>query len=155
MQKEPNRGINDMIVALAGGVGAAKFLRGLVEVMPPEDLTIISNTGDDIEMFGLHISPDIDIVAYTLSGLVDDERGWGIRGDTFGSLDMMRRYGEPVWFNLGDRDLATHILRTRQLHAGLSLTAVPAAQCAALGIASRSLPLCDQAAPSMSRTPAG
>jgi LPPG:FO 2-phospho-L-lactate transferase len=155
MQKEPNRGINDMIVALAGGVGAAKFLRGLVEVMPPEDLTIISNTGDDIEMFGLHISPDIDIVAYTLSGLVDDERGWGIRGDTFGSLDMMRRYGEPVWFNLGDRDLATHILRTRQLHAGLSLTAVTAAQCAALGIASRILPMCDQAAPSMIRTPAG
>jgi LPPG:FO 2-phospho-L-lactate transferase len=155
MQKEPNRGINDMIVALAGGVGAAKFLRGLVEVMPPEDLTIISNTGDDIEMFGLHISPDIDIVAYTLSGLVDDERGWGMRGDTFGSLDMMRRYGEPVWFNLGDRDLATHILRTRQLHAGLSLTAITAAQCAALGIASRILPMCDQAAPSMIRTPAG
>ncbi len=144
-----------MIVALAGGVGAAKFLRGLVEVMPPEDLTIISNTGDDIEMFGLHISPDIDIVAYTLSGLVDDERGWGIQGDTFDSLDMMRRYGEPVWFNLGDRDLATHSLRTRQLHAGLSLTAITAAQCAALGIASRILPMCDQPVPSMIRTPAG
>jgi len=144
-----------MIVALAGGVGAAKFLRGLVEVMPPADLTIISNTGDDIEMFGLHISPDIDIVAYTLSGLVDDERGWGIRGDTFDSLDMMRRYGEPVWFNLGDRDLATHILRTRQLHSGLSLTAITAAQCAALGIASRILPMCDQPVPSMVRTPAG
>ncbi|ETX00779.1 2-phospho-L-lactate transferase [Candidatus Entotheonella palauensis] len=144
-----------MIVALAGGVGAAKFLRGLVEVMSPEDLTIISNTGDDIEMFGLHISPDIDIVAYTLSGLVDDERGWGIRGDTFDSLDMMRRYGEQVWFNLGDRDLATHILRTRQLHAGLSLTEITAAQCAALGIASRILPMCDQPVPSMIRTPAG
>jgi LPPG:FO 2-phospho-L-lactate transferase len=144
-----------MIVALAGGVGAAKFLRGLVEVVPPEDLTIISNTGDDIEMFGLHISPDIDIVAYTLSGLVDDERGWGIRGDTFDSLDMMRRYGEPVWFHLGDRDLATHILRTRQLHAGFSLTAITAAQCAALGIASRILPMCDQPVPSMIRTPAG
>ncbi len=144
-----------MIVALAGGVGAAKFLRGLVDVVPPGDLTIISNTGDDIEMFGLHISPDIDIVAYTLSGLVDDERGWGIRGDTFDSLDMMRRYGEPVWFNLGDRDLATHILRTRQLHAGLSLTEITAAQCAALGIASRILPMCDQPVPSMIRTPAG
>ncbi len=143
------------IVALAGGVGAAKFLRGLVEVMPPEDLTIISNTGDDIEMFGLHISPDIDIVAYTLSGLVDDERGWGIRGDTFDSLDMMRRYGEAVWFNLGDRDLATHILRTRQLHAGHSLTAITAAQCAALGITSRIVPMCDQPVPSMIRTPSG
>ncbi|ETW97753.1 MAG: 2-phospho-L-lactate transferase [Candidatus Entotheonella factor] len=144
-----------MIVALAGGVGAAKFLRGLVEVMPPEDLTIISNTGDDIEMFGLHISPDIDIVAYTLSGLVDEERGWGIRGDTFDSLDMIRRYDEPVWFNLGDRDLATHILRTRQLRAGLSLTEITAAQCAALGIASHILPMCDQPVPSMIRTPAG
>lgn len=143
------------IVALAGGVGAAKFLRGLVEAMPPEDLTIISNTGDDIEMFGLHISPDIDIVAYTLSGLVDDERGWGIQGDTFDSLDMMRRYGEAVWFNLGDRDLATHILRTRQLHAGHSLTAITAAQCTALGIASRILPMCDQPVPSMIRTPSG
>jgi LPPG:FO 2-phospho-L-lactate transferase len=144
-----------MIVALAGGVGAAKFLRGLVEVIPPEELTIISNTGDDIEMFGLHISPDIDIVAYTLSGLVDDARGWGIRGDTFNSLDMMRRYGTPVWFNLGDRDLATHLLRTQQLRAGLSLTAITAAQCIALGMTSRILPMCDQPVPSMIRTPAG
>jgi len=144
-----------MIVALAGGVGAAKFLRGLVEVIPPEELTIISNTGDDIEMFSLHISPDIDIVAYTLSGLVDDARGWGIQGDTFNSLDMMRRYGESVWFNLGDRDLATHLLRTQQLRAGLSLTAITAAQCTALGITSRILPMCDQPVPSMIRTPAG
>ncbi len=143
------------IVALAGGVGAAKFLRGLVEVMPPEDLTIISNTGDDIEMFGLHVSPDIDIVAYTLSGLVDDERGWGIKGDTFDSLEMIRHYGEAVWFNLGDRDLATHILRTRQLRAGHSLTAITASQCAALGITSRILPMCDQPVPSMIRTPSG
>src|SRR5688572_14675690 len=97
-----------MIVALAGGVGAAKFLRGLVQAMPPEMLTIISNTGDDIELFGLSISPDIDIVSYTLSGLVDEERGWGILGDTFHSLAMMRRYGETPWFNLGDGDLATH-----------------------------------------------
>src|SRR5215475_4240710 len=102
-----------MIVALAGGVGAAKLLRGLVEVIPPEDLTIISNTGDDIALFGLHISPDIDTVAYTLSGLVDEERGWGIQGDTFTGLAMLRRYGEATWFNLGDRDLGTHILRTQ------------------------------------------
>jgi LPPG:FO 2-phospho-L-lactate transferase len=103
----------------------------------------------------LHISPDIDIVAYTLSGLVDDARGWGIQGDTFNSLDMMRRYGESVWFNLGDRDLATHLLRTQQLRAGLSLTAITAAQCTALGITSRILPMCDQPVPSMIRTPAG
>ena len=86
-----------MIVALAGGVGAAKFLRGLVEVIPPDTLTIISNTGDDIELYGLHISPDIDIVAYTLSGLVDEERGWGIRGDTFDCLAMLRQlWGSDV-----------------------------------------------------------
>jgi LPPG:FO 2-phospho-L-lactate transferase len=144
-----------MIVALAGGVGAAKFLRGLVEVMPPEELTIISNTGDDIELFGLHISPDIDIVAYTLSGLVDEERGWGIRGDTFTSLARLRHYGEATWFNLGDQDLATHILRTHRLRAGYSLTEVTAMLGQALGLRVRMLPMCDQPVPSMVRTPAG
>jgi LPPG:FO 2-phospho-L-lactate transferase len=144
-----------MIVALAGGVGAAKFLRGLIEVMPPEDLTIISNTGDDIELFGLHISPDIDIVAYTLSGLVDDARGWGIQGDTFHTLAMFRQYGEPTWFNLGDRDLATHILRTQRLRAGQSLTSVTRALCQSLGLTVRILPMCDQPVPSLVRTPAG
>ena len=144
-----------MIVALAGGVGAAKFLRGLVAVMPPEELTIISNTGDDINLFGLHISPDIDIVAYTLSGLVDDTRGWGIQGDTFHSLAMLRHYGAPSWFNLGDRDLATHILRTQRLHAGESLTSITTALCQALGLTVRMLPMCDQPVPSLVRTPAG
>jgi LPPG:FO 2-phospho-L-lactate transferase len=144
-----------MIVALAGGVGAAKFLRGLVEVMPPEELTIISNTGDDIALFGLHISPDIDIVVYTLSGLVDEERGWGVQGDTFTSLAMLRRYGEATWFNLGDRDLATHIFRTQRLRAGYSLTEVTLAQCQALGLKVRILPMCDQPVPSLVRTPAG
>ena len=144
-----------MIVALAGGVGAAKFLRGLVEAMPPEELTIISNTGDDIEMFGLHVSPDIDIVAYTLSGLVDEERGWGLRNDTFHSLSMLQRYGEANWFNLGDRDFATHILRTQKRYQGHSLTAITAELCTALGIASRILPMCDQLVPSRIRTPDG
>jgi LPPG:FO 2-phospho-L-lactate transferase len=144
-----------MIVALAGGVGAAKFLRGLIEVIPPQELTVISNTGDDIELFGLHISPDIDIVAYTLSGLVDEERGWGIRGDTFNSLDMLRRYGEATWFNLGDRDLATHVLRTQRLRAGHGLAAVTAELCTALGVTSRILPMCEQPVPSLVRTPAG
>jgi LPPG:FO 2-phospho-L-lactate transferase len=144
-----------MIVALAGGVGAAKLLCGLVEVMPPEELTIISNTGDDIELFGLHISPDIDIVAYTLSGLVDEERGWGLRGDTFTSLAMLRRYGTATWFNLGDQDLATHILRTQHLRSGASLTEVTAALGQALGLRVRMLPMCDQPVPSLVRTPAG
>ena len=144
-----------MIVALAGGVGAAKFLRGLVEIMPPEELTIISNTGDDIELFGLHISPDIDIVAYTLSGLVDEERGWGLQDDTFHSLSMLQRYGEVNWFNLGDRDLATHILRTQKMQQGHSLTTITAELCTALGVTSRILPMCDQPVPSRIRTPAG
>ena len=144
-----------MIVALAGGVGAAKFLRGLVEVVPPETLTILSNTGDDIERSGLWISPDIDIVMYTLSGLVDEERGWGIQGDTFESLAMLRRYGEATWFNLGDRDLATHILRTQRLRQGQSLTQVTQTLCQALGVRTRLLPMSDQPVPSLIRTPAG
>jgi LPPG:FO 2-phospho-L-lactate transferase len=144
-----------MIVALAGGVGAAKFLRGLVAVIPPETLTIISNTGDDIELYGLHISPDIDIVAYTLSGLVDEERGWGIRGDTFDCLAMLQRYGEVTWFHLGDGDLATHILRTQRRHAGQSLTDITAAFCQALGLRMRILPMCNQSVPSLIRTPTG
>jgi LPPG:FO 2-phospho-L-lactate transferase len=149
------RELRAMIVALAGGVGAAKFLRGLVEAMPPEELTIISNTGDDIELFGLHISPDIDIVAYTLSGLVDEARGWGLQDDTFHGLTMLQRYGEANWFNLGDRDLATHILRTQKMRQGHGLTAITAELCAALGIASRILPMCDEPVPSLVRTPAG
>jgi LPPG:FO 2-phospho-L-lactate transferase len=144
-----------MIVALAGGVGAAKFLRGLVEELSPETLTIISNTGDDIELFGLHISPDVDIVAYTLSGLVDEDQGWGMRNDSFDCLTMLRRYGMPTWFNLGDRDLATHILRTQRLRAGETLTEVTTALCQALGLRMRILPMCDAAVPSMVRTPAG
>ena len=144
-----------MIVALAGGVGAAKFLRGLVDIVDPDSLTIISNTGDDLERYGLHVSPDIDIVAYTLAGLVDEDRGWGIRGDTFEALAMLKRYGEAAWFNLGDRDLATHILRTRRLHAGDSLTTVTRALCQALGVGPRILPMCDEAVPTLVRTPAG
>ncbi len=144
-----------MIVALAGGVGAAKFLRGLVDLVDPENLTIISNTGDDLERFGLHVSPDVDIVAYTLAGLVDEERGWGIRGDTFETLAMLQRYGEAGWFNLGDRDLATHILRTQRLRAGESLTAVTQSLCQALNVGPRILPMCDQPVPTQIRTPAG
>jgi LPPG:FO 2-phospho-L-lactate transferase len=144
-----------MIVALAGGVGAAKFLRGLVQVIPPETLTVISNTGDDIELFGLHISPDIDIVAYTLSGLVDEERGWGLRGDTFESLAMLKRYGAASWFNLGDRDIATHLLRTQRLRQGESLSSVTTTLCQALGLQTHLVPMCNQPVPSLIRTPAG
>jgi len=132
-----------MITALAGGVGAARFLTGLVKLVNEENLTIIVNTGDDIELFGLHISPDIDIVAYTLAGIVDEEKGWGIRGDTFQCLEAFRRFNQEVWFALGDRDLATHIFRTSLLKKGLKLSEVTAAISHALGLNVAILPMTD------------
>jgi len=130
-----------MITALAGGVGAAKFLQGLVRVVPEKEVTVIVNTGDDIELYGLHISPDIDIVMYTLAGIVDEEKGWGIRGDTFHCLEALRKYGHETWFNLGDRDLATHIYRTHLLKKGLSLSEVTGKLCQALGLRVKILPM--------------
>jgi len=132
-----------MITALAGGVGAARFLTGLVKLVDEKDLSIIVNTGDDIEMFGLHLSPDIDIVAYTLAGIVDEEKGWGIRGDTFHCLETLRRFNREVWFNLGDRDLATHMFRTNLLKNGLKLSEVTAQISRALGLNVAILPMTD------------
>jgi LPPG:FO 2-phospho-L-lactate transferase len=113
-----------MVVVLAGGIGAARFLEGLVQVVPQKKITIIGNVGDDIEILGLHISPDLDIVLYTLAGLVDPSKGWGFRGDTFACQDLLRLYGRETWFNLGDRDLATHLYRTEQLRNGKPLSEV-------------------------------
>src|SRR5216683_2584815 len=110
------------ITALAGGVGASKLLLGLYEVMDPAALTIIVNTGDDIELHGLKISPDLDIVTYTLAGIVDPAKGWGIRGETFHALKRLAAFGRANWFNLGDRDLATHIHRSALLTEGRSLS---------------------------------
>lgn len=107
-----------MITVLAGGVGASRFLQGLVQAVPPQDVTIISNTGDDAEMFGVHVSPDVDIVIYALAGAVDQEKGWGLAGDTFTVADAMGRYGYGRWFNLGDKDFATCAHRTRLLREG-------------------------------------
>jgi LPPG:FO 2-phospho-L-lactate transferase len=135
--------VKAMITALAGGVGAARFLTGLVKLVNEKDLSIIVNTGDDIEMFGLHISPDIDIVAYTLAGIVDENKGWGIRGDTFHCLEALRRFNREVWFNLGDKDLATHILRTNLLKKGLRLSEVTAQISRALGLNVAILPMTD------------
>lgn len=132
-----------MITALAGGVGAARFLTGLVKLVNEKDLSIIVNTGDDIELFGLHISPDIDIVAYTLAGIVDEEKGWGVREDTFHCLEALRRFNCEVWFNLGDRDLATHIFRTNLLKNGLKLSEVTAQISRALGLNVIILPMTD------------
>ncbi|MEM1783301.1 MAG: 2-phospho-L-lactate transferase [Candidatus Bathyarchaeia archaeon] len=126
---------------MAGGVGAAKFLSGLVKVIPEEELTVIVNTGDDIELYGLHISPDIDIITYTLAGIVDEERGWGIKNDTFNCLEMLRRYGYETWFNLGDRDLATHIHRTILLKRGLKLSQVTKEICRSLGVKANIIPM--------------
>ncbi len=113
-----------LIVALAGGIGAARFLEGLLDVIPQKQITIIGNVGDDIEIHGLHVCPDLDIVAYTLAGLVDRNKGWGFRGDTFECQRVLRKYGYDTWFNIGDRDLATHIYRTQELHKGKRLSEV-------------------------------
>jgi len=132
-----------MITALAGGVGAARFLQGLVKVVPEKDITVIVNTGDDIELYGLHVSPDLDIIMYTLAGIVDEEKGWGVRGDTFRCLDMLRKYGHETWFNLGDKDLATHIYRTHLLKKGLSLSEATKKLCQKLGLEVKILPMTD------------
>jgi LPPG:FO 2-phospho-L-lactate transferase len=124
-------------------VGAARFLEGLIRVAPQKKITIIGNVGDDAEFYGLHVSPDLDIVAYTLAGLVDPTRGWGFRGDTYHCKELLQRYGYPTWFNLGDRDLATHLFRTEQLRKGASLSAVTAAIVSRLGLKVRLLPASD------------
>ena len=143
------------ITALAGGVGAAKFLLGLVAVVPPEDVTVISNTGDDIDLFGLRVCPDIDTVLYTLSGVINEATGWGIADDTFACLRWLARYGEPTWFNLGDRDLATHIYRTDRLRRGSTLTEITAYLASSLGVRSTILPMTDAYTPTRVATAEG
>ena len=133
--------MNCLIAALAGGVGAARFLTGLTRLVRAEDLSVIVNTGDDIELFGLHISPDVDIVAYTLAGIVDEEKGWGIRGDTFQCLEMLKKHGLDTWFGLGDRDLATHLYRTDRLRQGFTLSQITAEVCRSLGLKVKILPM--------------
>jgi LPPG:FO 2-phospho-L-lactate transferase len=111
---------------LAGGVGGARFLRGLTRITDPRRVTVIGNTGDDDELFGLHVAPDLDTIVYTLAGRVDPERGWGLAGDTTAALETLGRLGGPTWFRLGDRDLATHMLRTAWLRSGHTLSEVTA-----------------------------
>jgi LPPG:FO 2-phospho-L-lactate transferase len=132
-----------VITALAGGVGAARFLSGLVKLVDPKDLTVIGNTGDDMELYGLHISPDLDIVAYTLAEIVDEAKGWGIKGDTFQFLDALKRFGCETWFNIGDKDLATHIYRTTRLKQGAKLSEVTAEISRALALKPAILPMTD------------
>ena len=144
-----------MIVALAGGVGAAKFLLGLQHVLPAEKTTVVGNTGDDIELHGLRICPDLDTVTYTLAGIVNADKGWGIAGDTFECLQQLSSYQVPDWFKLGDRDLATHLLRTSLLGQGLSLTEVTSKICASLKVDCRILPMSDGYHPTFLRTDRG
>jgi len=132
------------LVALAGGTGAAKLLRGLDALLERGAMTVVGNTGDDAEIWGLHVSPDLDTVCYTLGGLLDEERGWGLRDESFRTLGEMVRFGEPTWFNLGDRDLATHLHRTRLLAEGRPLSEVTAKLAADLGVRHTVLPMSDQ-----------
>ena len=132
------------MLALAGGVGGAKLVVGLSHCLPAGELAVAVNTGDDEEFHGLHVSPDLDTMMYTLSGLSNAQTGWGLEGDTFGALAMLRQYGADTWFNLGDRDMATHIRRTQLLRQGLTLSEVTAQLCAALEIPHSILPMSDQ-----------
>jgi len=137
------------ITALGGGVGASKLLLGLYEVMDPAKLTIIVNTGDDMVLHGLKISPDLDIVTYTLAGLVDPAKGWGIRGETFHALKRLAVYGRADWFNLGDRDLATHIHRSALLEEGRTLSEATESIRTALGVKAQILPMSDDPVPTI------
>ena len=143
------------VVALCGGVGGAKLAFGLTKVLPPERLSIVINTGDDFEHLGLHVSPDIDTVVYTLADLSDRERGWGLAGETWNFMTALKRLGGEGWFNLGDHDLAMHVERTRRLRAGQSLSAVTAALAAALGLAETLIPVSDDPLRTHVQTEAG
>jgi len=142
-----------MIVVLTGGTGGAKFVEGLQRIVPPSDLTIIVNTGDDHRWWGLYVSPDIDSITYVLAGKLSNERGWGVRGDTFHCLQTMKELGEPSWFSVGDRDLALHLLRTRLLSEGQTLSQATRAIAERFGLRSRILPMSDQPVETRIETP--
>lgn len=130
-------------VALCGGVGGAKLALGLSRIVPPERLTIVVNTGDDFEHVGLHVSPDVDTVIYTLAGLSNQEQGWGLAGETWGFMAALKRLGGPTWFNLGDHDLATHAVRTEMLRGGGTLSDVTAHIARRLGVGPAIVPMSD------------
>ena len=144
-----------MIVVLTGGTGGAKFVDGLRRLLPPEELTIIVNTGDDHEWWGLYVSPDIDSIVYVLSDILSSERGWGVSGDTFHCLQAMKELGEEAWFSVGDRDLATHLLRTQLLSKGHTLSDATCYIAQKLGVTSRILPMSDMRVETRIDTPVG
>jgi LPPG:FO 2-phospho-L-lactate transferase len=144
-----------MICVLTGGTGGAKFVDGLQQVVPPEEITLIVNTGDDLLWWGLYVSPDIDSITYVLSGLLSGERGWGVKGDTFLCLQAMGQLGEPTWFHTGDRDLAVHLLRSRLLAEGKTLSEATSTISAKLGVKARILPMSNSRVETRVDTPSG
>lgn len=144
-----------MITVLTGGTGGAKFIDGLRRIVPAEDITIVVNTGDDQEWWGLYVSPDVDSITYVLAGILSAERGWGVRGDTFHCLRAMKDLDEPTWFSVGDRDLAVHLLRTKMLSQGRTLSQVTRTVADRFGLRARILPMSDQRVQTRIDTPAG
>ena len=144
-----------LVLALAGGVGGAKLALGLTRILPPERLVIVVNTGDDEEFHGLHVSPDLDTMTYTLSGLYNQETGWGMSGDSFNTLGMLNRLGSDTWFNLGDLDFAMHIRRTELLRHGATLSEVTAELTGRLGIQHSVIPMSDDPVRTVLDTDAG
>ena len=144
-----------MIVVLSGGTGGAKFVDGLRQVVLAEDITIVVNTGDDHTWWGLHVSPDIDSITYVLAGLLSPERGWGVRHDTFHCLQTMKELGGPTWFSVGDRDLAVHLLRTKLMSEGMTLSQATQSIADRLGLHSCILPMSDDRVETRIETPTG
>jgi LPPG:FO 2-phospho-L-lactate transferase len=144
-----------MIVVLTGGTGGAKFVQGLEQVVPAAQITTVVNTGDDLTWWGLHVSPDLDSITYAMANLLSRERGWGVEGDTFSCLQVIGRLGGPTWFQLGDRDLAVHLMRTQLLAQDKTLTEATETITRGFGIASRVLPMTDSAVETQVMTPTG
>ena len=142
-------------VVLCGGLGGSRFVDALARAVGPEAVTAIGNVGDDVEILGLHVSPDLDTVLYTLSGLLDEQRGWGVRDETYGALTMAARLGGAAWFTLGDRDIGLHLVRSEQLRAGEPLSAIFADLASRLGVGVRLLPASDDPVRTLVATPAG
>jgi LPPG:FO 2-phospho-L-lactate transferase len=144
-----------MICVLTGGTGGAKFVDGLRQIMPEEEITLVVNTGDDLLWWGLYVSPDIDSITYVLSGMLSRERGWGVKGDTFLCLQAMGQLGEPTWFHTGDRDLAMHLLRSRHMAEGKTLSEATTIVSGKLGVRAHILPMSDSRVETRVDTPAG
>jgi len=144
-----------VITVLTGGTGGAKFVDGLRQIVAPEELTVIVNTGDDLLWWGLYVSPDLDSITYMLAGKLSQERGWGVKGDTFYCLQAMGQLGQPIWFHTGDRDVATHIFRSKLLSDGKTLSEVTAEIAGRLGIKARILPMSNSRVETRVGTPVG